>query len=194
MKILYFDVETTGRDPKIHDIVQLSGFIEIDGVEKETFDFRIKPFDLKAVDPEALGITGLTLKEISEYPEPKEVYKKIIELFSKYVNKYDKADKFYPAGYNVKFDLDFLQELFHKCGDIYGTGTWQNWKAIDPLPVLQFMDGIGLMALPNYKLSTVCEHFGIKITAHNALSDIRATRELIERIEAEYFNQEKGIK
>jgi DNA polymerase III epsilon subunit-like protein len=32
--------------------------------------------------------------------------------------------------------------------------------------------------LDNYKLTTVCEFFGIEFKAHDALADIKATREL----------------
>jgi len=40
----------------------------------------------------------------------------------------------------------------------------------------------GQLSLPNYKLQTVCEHFGVQIDAHDALSDIKATRELLQMI------------
>ncbi len=113
MKVLYFDVETTGTDPKVNDIVQLSGLIEIDGKIKEKFDFKMRPQDnglpgfIKnaIVDPEALAINGLTEEEIWNFADPKEVHKEIVKIFAKYIDKYDKSDKFYPAGYNVRFDL-----------------------------------------------------------------------------------------
>jgi len=40
------------------------------------------------------------------------------------------------------------------------------------------MDCDGEIELENYKLETVCAHFGITLYAHNAISDIKATREL----------------
>lgn len=181
-KILFFDVETTGTDSRTNDIVQLSGAIEIDGDIKETFNLRMRPFNINAIEEEALRVTGLKKEDILGYPDPKQMLTKFKTMLGKYVNKYDKSDKFIPAGYNVKFDIDFIQAWFHKCGDVYGFGTWQNWKAMDPLPVLQFMDTQGLISLPNYKLSTVCEHFGIEINAHDALSDITATKEVINKV------------
>lgn len=43
IKILFFDCETTGIDPKKNAIHQLSGIMDIDGIIKETFDYKIKP-------------------------------------------------------------------------------------------------------------------------------------------------------
>jgi len=101
-------------------------------------------------------------------------------MIEEHVDKYDKMDKFYPAGYNVRFDLDFLQSFFHKRGNRYGTGSYQNWRAIDVMQYVHFMDYSGKLSLNDYKLKTVCEHFGIEIIAHDAMSDIRATRNLLK--------------
>ena len=38
------------------------------------------------------------------------------------------------------------------------------------------------LTLENYRLETASKHFGIEINAHDALSDIEATRELILKI------------
>lgn len=43
MKVVFFDLETTGTLVNKHGIHQLSGEIIIDGVVKETFDFRVQP-------------------------------------------------------------------------------------------------------------------------------------------------------
>lgn len=181
-KVLYFDVETTGTDSHKHDIVQLSGAVEVDGEIKEDFNFRIQPFDFDTIDPKAMEVTGLTIEDLRGYEKPLNVFPQFTHILEKYVDKYDRNDKFYPAGYNVRFDLDFVQQWFYKCGNKYGFGAWQNWKAMDPLPVLQFMDTQGMISLPNYKLSTVCDHFGIAINAHDALSDINATKAVIRRV------------
>lgn len=43
MKVVFFDLETTGTLVNKHGIHQLSGEIIIDGEVKETFDFRVQP-------------------------------------------------------------------------------------------------------------------------------------------------------
>src|SRR5690606_5049961 len=105
------------------------------------------------------------------------------DLFDTYIDKYDKNDKFYPAGHNVQFDLDFLQEFWKKYGDQYGTGSYQNWRALDSRVMAHFLIMAGkLPELENMKLATLCNHFDIPINAHDAMSDITATRLLIRKM------------
>lgn len=181
MKILYFDTETTGKDPIKNGIVQISGIIEIDGVIKETFNFKVSPGAEDLIEEEALKVTGLTASEILGYPDRKIVYRQLVLLFSKYINKFDKKDKFTPAGYNVRFDIEFLSSFFKKNNDVY-FGSWCAWQGVDALPLVHYMHFLGELNLVNYKLSTLCEHFGIGIKAHDAMSDIIATRQLILKI------------
>lgn len=184
-KVLYFDVETTGLNPLVHDIIQLSGIIEIAGEVKETFNLHGRPKDISTVTTEALAVTGFTLTEVMTFPTQYEMYEKFIDILMMHVDKYDKQDKFYPAGYNVRFDLDFLSALFKKMDDPY-LGSFINWKIIDPFPVLTFMDHFGYVKLPNYQLSTVCGNFLIPLKAHDALADITATRELVQRLSKQF--------
>ncbi len=181
IKTLYFDVETTGLDSKEHEIVQLGVVIDIDGEIKDEKNFFLKPDKPETITEESLEITGKTREEIMAYPDRRKVYHALLALFGVYCDKYDKTDKFYPAGYNVGFDLDFLSAFFKEMNDPY-LGSWINWRQVDPLRILQFLDAKGEVDLPNYKLETVCGLFGIEIEAHDAMSDIHATRELTRRL------------
>ena len=188
-KILYFDTETTGLDPVKQDIIQIAGIIVIDGIVQEEFEFKVKPFSFDNISQEALDVHGYNVENLKTFPEPHEVHCQLIDIFSKYVDRYDTNDKFTPAGYNVHFDMDFLQQFFIKNNDVY-FGSWMNWKKVDPLPLLHYLDFCGRISLPNYKLSTVCQHFGIEIKAHDALGDIKATRELLAKL-MNYFQERK---
>lgn len=177
MKIIYFDVETTGFDPKINDITQLAGIIEVDGEIMADFNFHVRPHSFENISLQALETTGKSIEDLKANEDPHKVHKQFVGLLSRYVSKFDKNDKFVPAGYNVHFDLQFLREFFLKCGDAY-FGSFFNYKYIDPLPLLFMMESCGKIKLDNYKLSTVCTHYKILINAHDALSDIKATRDL----------------
>ena len=180
-KALYFDVETTGLHPWHNDIIQIACLVEINGEVVEEYTANMQPFSFENVDAKALKINNTTVEELKSYPHPKLIHAELCKLFEKYINKFDKQDKFAPIGYNVKFDCDFLSAFFRKNEDRY-YGSWVNWRTVDPLALLYTMDYQRKIALPNYKLATVCQHFGIPIKAHDALSDIRATRELFQTL------------
>ena len=180
-KVLYFDLETTGVKPDIHGVTQMAFLIEINGKVEDEAMFYAKPFLSDKIEDKALEIQGKTELDLSAYPDPIEIHEKITILFKKYVDARNRNDKFFPAGYQLEFDLGFLDGWFRKCGDAY-FGSWQNWRAIDPRPVLHYLNFTGQLDVPDMKLETICKHYGIEIQAHDALSDILATREVIKRV------------
>lgn len=179
MKILYFDVETTGTDHTVHEITQFAALVEIDGVLKEEVNWRCQPTRWDKIDPGALQTTGVTVEQLKAEQNPQAMFRQIHGLFNKYINKFDRSDKFYPAGHNVSFDLDFLQAFWKQHGDQYGTGTYQNWRALDSRVFANFLSIKGMLDLPDLKLATLAKYMGVKIDAHDALSDIKATREIL---------------
>ena len=185
MKVLWFDTETTGLNAVVNDVIQLSGVIEVDGENKESFDIRCQPHNYENISQEALDVHGISIEELKGYQSPKKAHAEFLDILGKYVSKFDRDDKFWPGGYNVKFDLDFVAEWFKKCGDRY-FGSWQNWRALDPLPMVNLLAYSGkLPPLPNHKLETICGHFKIEIKAHDALSDVEATVKLFHIIRKE---------
>jgi len=179
MKILFFDTETTGLDPIKNDILTIGGIIEIDGEVKEEFYLEIQPFSYENISQYALDVNGLKIEDIKKYMTPEEGYRKLKSIFSKYINKYDKKDKFICVGHNVKFDIDFLTNLFLKNGDKY-LGSFIDYHFLDTMVILNIMMYQKAIQLENCKLVTASEFFGIKLDAHNAMNDIRATKELFE--------------
>lgn len=179
-KNLYFDTETTGLDAAANGLIQLAMIIEIDGVVVEEVNLKLKPHPTDLINDEALAVNGIT-REMLENEEGRlscrEGYLELIKILSKYVSQYDRADKFTPIGYNVSFDMEVLRQFFLKNGDKY-FGSWMWWNAADPLQLLRFLKYARKVDLPDFKLSSVCAHFGIPIDAHDALSDIKATRDL----------------
>lgn len=182
MKILYFDTETTGLDAKENDIVSIAGIIEINGEVKEEFYLEMQPFNYDNISEEALKINGYTLEQIKTFMTPQEAYKKITTIFGKYINKFNRADKFISMGHNVRFDLDFLGQFFKKNNDKY-FGSWVNYHCIDTVQILQLIKFKTDIELENCKLVTATKKFGIELTdAHNAMADIKATRELFYKL------------
>lgn len=181
MKILWFDVETTGLDPVKNDIVTLSALIEIDGKVERSLDLKIQPIDWGNIEEEALKINGLTVEEMKTFDSPKIAHEKLVAFFERYINRYDSTDKFQPAGYNITFDMLFLAEFFKKCGDKY-FGSWVDYHKFDVATLVQFLHLKGTLDLENYKLVTVGNAMGIEFKAHDAKADIIATRDICYKL------------
>ncbi|MGN0943654.1 3'-5' exonuclease, partial [Fusobacterium varium] len=152
----------------------------INGEVKEEFNIRCKPHANADISEKALEVTGMTLDIINSYQEPKEAMEEMENIFGKYCDKFNKNDKFVLIGQNIKFDFQKLYEFYSRLGNKY-LGSWINFKLLfDTLAVIQALQLVDkLPILENNKLITWCNFFGIKLeNAHDALADIRATREL----------------
>lgn len=115
IKILYFDTETvTLESPELScTFFQLSGMIEIDGVEVERFDFYMNPDHSCMYDPESLAFNGITEEDLEKHPHHTKVYPEFLAILEKYIDKFDKNDKLHVIGFNnLKFDNDKLWNWF----------------------------------------------------------------------------------
>lgn len=181
MKLFFFDLETTGVMHWRNGIHQISGCIEIDGKVKETFDFKVCPNEKCTIEEEALKVSGLTKEVVLSYPHMKEVYSAIIAMLSKYVDKFDKKDKFFLVGYNnASFDNQFIRAFFVQNFDNYfGSWFWSNSIDVMVLAAEYLKDRRHEMA--DFKLKTVASFLGIEVDEsklHDAIYDINLTREI----------------
>lgn len=185
-KILYLDTETGGTNPEKSALIQLSGIIEIDGVEKEKFNFYVKPFENSEVNEEALQVQNRTFEELKEdkYVNEKEVYTDFVSILDKYVNKYDKNDKFLVSGFNVNFDVNMLKAFFVRNHNPFLFSYIESPAfALDPMLIITFLQMANIIPkLENNKLGTLCKYFNIDFQAHDSLEDIVATKKLIKKI------------
>ena len=184
-KIMYIDVETTGLDPKMHSIVQCSGIIEIDDVEKDRFDLRIRPLQGSHIDPAALKVIGKTSEDLMAYPNNADQFSEFLLLLKKHVNRYDRKDKMFFVAYNGTFDMQFIRAWFEARLDKY-FGSWFYFPPLDIMTIAanEMMDVRSEMT--DFKLGTVCEQLGIEwdeLAAHDALYDVEKTMEVHSRLE-----------
>jgi DNA polymerase-3 subunit epsilon len=220
VKILYFDVETTGIDPNQHGIVQLAQIIEIDGKVVDYHSWNIQPFPADVVDPKAIAVHGIgemvkmegshiheddkvcvvgesAYRMQSDQAQPQEVWHAVKASWKRWINPYNRNDKFVSAGYNIQaFDIPFLRRWIARCepnSRFSVAGSYLGRRNLDPLPMMQWLVTCGVIdddQLPNLKLGTVCDAFGIKLgdAAHDALADVVATRTLIRRMQDWLFS------
>lgn len=183
-KIIFIDTETGGVNPEKAALIQLSGIIRIDKKDVEKFNFYIKPSENSEVNEKALEVQGRTLDELKteKYIEEKKIYKQFINLLDKYIDKYDKTDKFIVAGYNVRFDVDILKAFFQRHGNNF-LFSYLDSSMLDPLYSIRLLQIAEVLpVLENNKLETWCKYFGIEFEAHDSLEDIEATKKLIGKL------------
>ena len=166
-KILFFDLETTGTNPAKHGIHQISGKVVIDGVVKEELNIHVQPNPQAIIEDEALQVAGVTREEIATYVPFNVGYGQFVSIIEKYVDRYDKSDKFFLAGYNVAaFDTPFLRGFFLQNGDKYfGSYFWSSTIDVMVLAIYALMDERAKME--NFKQGTVAKQLGILLIEHN---------------------------
>lgn len=179
-KQAFIDLETTDLDPVKGGIHHIAGIIVIDGEEKETFNYHVQPFASDVINDEALKIAKITRENLVDYLPPAFVHFDLTQRMKEYVNKFDSSDKFQFLGYNSPFDNQFLREWFKKCEDNY-FGSWF-WSP-DVCVMRKAADAFAehRHKFVNFKLQTVYRWiFGKEFEAHDALADIRATKEIYD--------------
>ena len=185
-KVLWLDVETTGLDCRKHGLREVGFIIEIDGVEVDKGVFKINPFTYTTRDVEiddyALEISKVSIEDLESYDRVSYCFKELMKKLVKYVNVNDKNDCFVIAGYNTAFDIGFIKEWFKEMGLLDSYKDLFHYKSLDVFSIVFALRHIGLNSAENDKLETMCNYFGIGIEAHNALSDIEATKKLYELI------------
>ena len=185
-KVLWLDVETTGLDCRKHGLREVGFIIEIDGAEVDKGVFKINPFTYTTkdvvIDDYALEISKVSIEDLESYDSSSYCFKELMKKLVKYVNVNDKNDCFVIAGYNVAFDIGFIKEWFKEMGLQDSYKDLFHYKSLDVFSLVFNLRLLGLNSAENDKLETMCNYFGIGIEAHNALSDIEATKKLYELI------------
>lgn len=185
MKLFFFDLETTGLSYVKNGIHQISFEIVIDGVTKEQEDLKVKPNPDLIIEQEALDVAGVTREQILAYPSMTEVYRKLIQTMSKYVDRYARGDKFFLAGYNnASFDNSFLRAFFSQNSDKYfGSWFWSNSLDVMVLATQYLLER--RCKMENFKLATVAKEMGVAIEEdklHDATYDLYLTKSIYDKV------------
>lgn len=189
MKDIFIDVETTGLNTNTCAIWQLSGIIEIDGIERETFNLFARPDPDQTITLAAMGATGYSLEKLMKHNlSQEELYIKFLDILDSYINKFDKNDKFNFIGYNShSFDSNFIRRLFTRNNNNF-YGSYFYHPSIDVM-ILAAFAAIGQRdKLSDFKLTTVAESLGLTVdvaNAHDAQYDVKLTKDIYKLIQEE---------
>jgi DNA polymerase III subunit epsilon len=189
-KILYLDVETTGLDATKHAVWQVAVIIEINGEVKERWNGFINPFSSKPdteLDDYAMKMNKLTREKLESYPNSKDVLVDFSKMLYKYKDKTDKYDKFTICGYNSNFDMKFI-EAWYLANGANHLFSQVHYKDVDVFALVKVLQHLGKIDTGwSQALPVVAKHFNLEHDAHDAMSDIEVTKELLELLEREYL-------
>lgn len=184
-KYIFIDTETTGVNPKENGIIQLAGLIAFEEngtyAEMERFNYFIRPLEQNKIESRALEVNNLTTEQLMHFPEAIDVYMDFIRTMGKYIDKYNRNDKFQFVAYNARFDFDFIREWFANLGDVY-FGSWFHFPPLDVMNMAAFLLNDQRKNLANFKLETVANYLGLAPEGqlHDAYTDIILTKNIYD--------------
>lgn len=188
IKRFYFDLETSGLNPVRNGILQMALILEINDVIKEKHTFFIKPFKDDVIDPEATAIHGLDPTD-GRFEEPEIVFKRLVAILDKYIDKYDTKDKAFMVGYNCQsFDKQFLYEWFVKNGNKFMFSYFYP-ETLDVFVLMGYAAQKQRHLLGDGKLVTYAKSVGIDVDEsklHDAMFDTNLTYKLFKLYSKEY--------
>ena len=152
------DIETTGIKYYLGDkITEIGAFKIVDGKITESFTTLIDPE--MPISEEITKLTGIDGEMVKGKPK----FSEVLPDFYKFCY----GSVF--VAHNIDFDYKFIKYMAKDTGYDFKN------EGLDTLALSQKL----VKGLKNYKLNTICEHFGIKFLHHRAMSDAYATAKLL---------------
>lgn len=157
------DVETTGLDSDMSEILELGAIRVIEHEIADTFSALVRPEG--PIPAEITSLTGITQEMVSEQGS---ALQPLLEQFWAFVGQSP------VVGHNLDFDLAFLKKASVRFGV-----SMPNVPIRDTLKLARRK----LRDLPNHRLDTLAEHFAIeRAQQHRALPDCIATFRVYEKL------------
>ena len=170
-EMVVIDVETTGMDTTLADIVEIAGVRIAKGKIADRWSTLVKP-SRPIVGNQMHGITDA---DVAKAPPAKEAVEQLLKW----------AGDAVLIGHNVGFDLGFLSEAL-------GGRTFEPGTYLDTLVLAR--DGYPT-GPENYKLGDLSRFFGIELQGnHRAAPDAEATAELVLKLAADIPARVKTLK
>ncbi len=149
------DIETTGLNPRLHEILELSALKIKNSVLCEKFNTLVCPSG--RISSYISNLTGITPDMTVGAPAISDVIKKFDDF----------CENSIIVGHNIRFDIGFINHNLLKYCDIPFSNDY-----IDTLRLSRIL----LPELVNKKLSTIAKHFGFDtIGMHRGLKDCEIT-------------------
>ena len=193
------DFETGASNPHTAEITQIAAVILNHKSLKiiDTFEAKLKPENMDALEDGALQVTGLTREQIADFPDTSIIF----PTFANWLLKHGKNNVYnapIPMGYNILgYDMIILNRYCKK----YKIGWDEKRQSQKLLSQVYSFDLLHHMwfwmennqDIEKLKLTTILEYMGAEAEkiagAHDALQDVKNTAEIIIRL----FNMQRHM-
>lgn len=187
--IYVVDVETTGLDDRINDVIELSMHRLTDDVQRT---WCVKPINPNNIDPDSLRINGHKLEDLlHQTKHGKDTYldptKVLVEVENWMMEDNVPNTQRVLAGQNSGFDRGFLEQQWIKCQskDSFPFGR----RFLDTMQIEFFMDLCRGTMSEGYSLNLLTKKYGLKNEkAHTAAADVKVTKEILLK-QVEFFKK-----
>ncbi len=147
-----FDTETTGLEPGIDRIIELSAIKYINNKKVETFNYLVNP--KTQIDPFITKLTGITQNDLIGQPTINQVLPKFYSFIENYTL----------VAHNAPFDIKMLAcECYRSDIELCDN------KIIDTVTLAKRV--IPKERIDNYKLETLKKYLGLTFNSHRASDD-----------------------
>lgn len=161
------DLETTGLDPVRDRVIEIGALEVIQGKPGRTFSTLVQPVTAQPgyfVSPFITQLTGITNEELLTAPRAKEA----LEAFGRFLGSR------IVLGYNVGFDMGFLQQGFQQELHRPLANDW-----VDVLPLAQTLFPLW----EHHRLNNLAAFYHVENPrAHRALGDVETTDACYRRV------------
>jgi DNA polymerase III epsilon subunit family exonuclease len=155
-EVVVIDVETTGRDPKVADLIEIGAVRVRDGQVVDRFSTFVNPGRTIF----GAQMHGITDAEVADAPVAREAAEKLLAFVAGAP----------VVGHNIGFDLGFLDAALGEPGKFIAGGYF------DTLVIARE----GYPDLESYKLGDVARFFGVTVgTVHRGLADAETTAAIV---------------
>ena len=181
-----FDSETGGFNPKTADLLTL--YVAIADEEFKILDevyLKLKPDGgrLPIAEAQALKVNGIDIQAHLSDPETitySEAKVKVITLLKKHLKKTGRFSNIRPLGYNVPFDVKWVQE------HILPADEWESilhYKNVDVMERVDFLKEVEWFPKDLGSLGSVVDYLQLpKRAAHNAKEDTLMTVDVYKKL------------
>lgn len=156
-----FDTETTGLEPSIDKIIEISAIKFVNNKRVEAFSMLINP--KTKLDPFITKLTGITQNDLIGKP----TIEQALPHF------YDFIENYTLIAHNAPYDIKMLA-----CEAYRSSIPLCSNKIIDTIPIAKKLIPKG--KIENYKLETIKNYLGLNYNSHRALDDCESCAKIYQ--------------